>query len=188
MIKGDTEMAVTPSSMIPIGTPMTTFSLPDARGRKWEPRQGKRGYLVIFICNHCPFVIHISDTLNMLLERCVSLEVEMFCINSNDMVAYPADSSENMIKTAEEHGWKFPYLIDETQEVAIAFCATCTPDIFLYDQNQQLYYRGQLDNSRPNSGSSDGYELFAALDSLESCKNPPVIQKPSIGCNIKWKT
>jgi peroxiredoxin len=187
MNKGDSEMAETPSSMIPIGTPMPTFSLPKASGGKWKPSQGKRGYLVLFICNHCPFVIHIAHTLNSLFERCDSLEIEMVGINSNDAVAYPTDSPENMIKTATEYNWCFPFLIDETQEVARAFCATCTPDIFLYDQNQQLYYRGQVDDSRPRSGTSDGSDLLAALDSLESGKNTPDGQKPSIGCNIKWK-
>ncbi|MBC8203737.1 MAG: thioredoxin family protein [Planctomycetes bacterium] len=181
-------MAETPSSMVPIGTPMPTFSLADANGKLWKLNQDKRGYLVFFICNHCPYVIHIAKTLNMVKKLCDAQEIEMVCINSNDTIAYPADSSENMIKTAEEYGWCFPYLLDESQKVASAFCATCTPDIFLYDQNQRLYYRGQLDDSRPNSGASDGSDLLAAMDSLESGKKPPDGQKPSIGCNIKWKS
>ncbi len=188
MNEGDFEMAETPSSMVPIGTQMPAFSLPEATGKIWKPTQGKQGYLVLFICNHCPYVIHVADTLNRLKKHCNSLEIEMVCINSNDTEAYPADSIENMLKTAVEFGWRFPYLIDETQEVARAFCATCTPDIFLYDQYQRLYYRGQLDDSRPSVGASDGSDLLAAMDSLESGKKSPDGQKPSIGCNIKWKS
>ena len=181
-------MAETPSSMIPIGTQMPAFSLPDAAGNQYVPSDDKKGYLIIFICNHCPFVIHIANTLCGISVRCNAYEIDLVCINSNDVIAYPSDSPVNMLQPAAEYRWNFPYLIDETQEVAKAFHATCTPDIFLFDENQQLFYRGQCDDSRPPNGVSDGSDLFAALEQLHTGKIPPKNQKPAIGCNIKWKS
>ena len=180
-------MAETPSSMIPLGTPMPTFSLPEASGKQWKPSQQKTGYLVLFICNHCPFVIHVAKTLCEITSNCDALNIEMVCINSNDQDAYPADSTKKMIETASEFDWTFPYLVDETQKIAIAFGATCTPDIFLYDADQKLFYRGQFDDSRPKMGTSDGRDLLVALKELELGNSPPEVQKPAIGCNIKWK-
>ena len=166
---------------------MPTFSLPDAHGCIWYTSEEKSGTLVIFICNHCPFVIHVAKTLCEIKTQCDEMNIEMVCINSNDQVAYPADSTEKMLETMSEFGWTFPYLVDETQEVAKAFGATCTPDIFLFDANQKLYYRGQFDDSRPRSGESDGHDLLGALKELELGNTPPKVQKPAIGCNVKWK-
>lgn len=180
-------MAETPSSMIPLGTAMPPFSLQDARGLTWYIDEAKRGMLVIFICNHCPFVIHVAKTLCDISLQCDALNIEMVCINSNDQVAYPADSNEKMLETMCEFGWEFPYLVDETQEVATAFGATCTPDAFLFDANRQLFYRGQFDDSRPGNGESDGNDLIDALRELALGNPPPKVQKPAIGCNIKWK-
>jgi peroxiredoxin len=180
-------MAETPSSMLGLGTRMPDFSLPDSEKKACSPSERKNGYLVIFICNHCPFVIHVADTLNMIAERCSTFDVEMLCINSNDAKAFPADTPEKMVDTALDYGWTFPYLVDQNQEVAKAFCATCTPDAFLYDKNRALFYRGQLDDSRPKKGVSDGSTMLAALDDLQGGKTPPENQRPAIGCNIKWK-
>ncbi|MDP6541567.1 MAG: thioredoxin family protein [Phycisphaerales bacterium] len=180
-------MSETPSAMIPLGTQMPPFSLPDACGTEWSQPHGNAGYLVVFMCNQCPFVIHVAHTLNAIAQRCKEVDVQMIGINSNDTSVYLDDAPEMMIETAKEFGWEFPYLVDETQEVAKAFQATCTPDVFLYDKGKQLYYRGQFDDSRPSVGSSDGSDLLAAINRLHSDKKPPDGQKPSIGCNIKWK-
>jgi peroxiredoxin len=181
-------MPETHSLMLGIGTQMPDFSLPDAGGHLCSPSERKNGYLVIFICNHCPFVIHVAETLNEIAQRCRTFEVELICINANDAITYPADAPIKMVETAAEYDWTFSYLVDENQEVAKAFCATCTPDAFLYDKNRSLFYRGQLDDSRPSQGVSDGSNMLAALDDLQCGKPPPKNQKPAIGCNIKWKS
>ena len=180
-------MPQTPSTMIPLGTPMPPFSLPDPVGQAWSASEGRTGTLVIFICNHCPFVMHVAATLQKIANQCNALDIEMVCINSNDQEAYPADSAEKMIETKKEFSWTFPYLMDESQEVAIAFNATCTPDIFLFNAKKKLFYRGQFDDSRPTSGESVGSDLLRAMKDLVDGNAPPDGQKPSIGCNIKWK-
>jgi peroxiredoxin len=182
-------MAETPSAMISIGTPMPEISLPDARGEAWKCSENKAGYLVMFMCNHCPFVVHVARTLNEIASQCKAIDIEMVGINSNDAVAYPADAPDNMTEIASTYGWTFPYLVDETQDVARAFRATCTPDVFLYDADKHLYYRGQLDDSRPGSTfPSDGQDVLESMQRLLADKDPPEDQKPSIGCNIKWKS
>ncbi|MDP7008971.1 MAG: thioredoxin family protein [Phycisphaerales bacterium] len=181
-------MAETPSNMVPLGTTLPPFSLPDAEGNFFTFNQQSKGFLVIFICNHCPYVVHIAHTLNTVQSQCHDLGIEMVCINANDITAYPADAPKEMVRTANVYGWSFPYLFDETQEVATTYSAACTPDVFLFDANQRLYYRGQFDDSRPNCGISTGKDLLNALNALAAGKNPPKNQKPAVGCNIKWKT
>ena len=181
-------MTETPSAMISIGTPMPAFSLPDSSGITWAISENKVGYLIVFMCNHCPFVVHVADTLKRIANRCGEVGIEMVGINSNDAVAYPADAPDKMVEAAIAYGWTFPYLVDESQDVARAFQAACTPDVFLYDGQRNLYYRGQLDDSRPSSSvPSDGQDLLGAIDRLLAENSPPEDQKPSIGCNIKWK-
>ena len=180
-------MVETASSMVPLGTQMPSFSLHDSAGGLWAPREGSAGTLVVFMCNHCPFVVHVAKTLVDIQVLCTSNNIEMIGINSNDVAAYPDDAPEKMIQSAEQYGWEFPYLIDETQEVAKSFQATCTPDVYLYDSQGKLYYRGQFDKSRPSQGESNGENLVQAIESLILGKAPPSEQAPSIGCNIKWK-
>ncbi len=173
--------------MVPLGTQIPTFSLPDAHGEQWSPREDSAGTLVIFMCNHCPFVVHVANTLVGTHALCKSNCIEMVGINSNDVATYPDDAPDNMIKTAKQYGWDFPYLFDATQEVAKSFQATCTPDVFLFNAAGKLYYRGQFDDSRPNSDVSTGKDIIDALLALSSGMPSPPNQKPAIGCNIKWK-
>jgi len=181
-------MAATPSSMIPLGTTMPSFSLPDAHGTMHVPASTSRGVLIVFMCNHCPFVLHIAEVLVSIHLKCQTAGIEMFGINSNDVKAYPDDGPQQMMTTANRYGWAFPYLIDESQAIARAFGAVCTPDVFLYDRNHRLYYRGQVDDTRPRSGTkSDGDDLLCAIERLIAGDTPPGGQKPAIGCNIKWK-
>ena len=144
--------------------------------------------LVIFMCNHCPYVKHVADALAALGREYHARGVAIVAINSNDTSAYPADSPEQMVAEADERGYTFPYLYDETQEVAKAYQAACTPDFFVFDEQQQLRYRGQLDDSRPDSGIPvTGADLRAALDAVLAGKPVAGEQAPSLGCNIKWK-
>jgi len=139
------------------------------------------------MCNHCPYVIHVATILAKIEEVCSTSGIQMIGINANDVEAYPDDSPANMAKSAQLHGWHFPYLFDETQNVAKAFRATCTPDAFLFDASNQLYYRGQFDDSRPLGGVANGVDLIHALQEMLNGAAPPVDQKPSTGCNIKWR-
>jgi peroxiredoxin len=180
-------MAETPSSMVPLGTEMPCFSLPDAHGNTYSLNKETEGTLVIFMCNHCPFVVHIADTLNQVNEMCKRFRVEMIGINANDIQAYPDDAPAKMVVESAKHGWQFPYLFDESQEVAKQFHATCTPDTFLFDAKGKLFYRGQIDDSRPNNCKSDGNDILNALKALVDNEPPPSNQKPALGCNIKWK-
>ena len=181
-------MAETPSKMINLGTPIPAFTLNDCHGNEWTKSSDAGGTLVIFMCNHCPFVVHIANVLPRIHEACTEADIEMVGINSNDIENYPADSPENMIKTAEENNWTFPYLFDADQSVAKAFDAACTPDVFLYDHSGNLFYRGQFDETRPSCGTeSDGKDLLEAIKFLKSGYPAPEHQKPAIGCNIKWK-
>ena len=173
--------------MIQLGTSMPPFALPDGRGDQWSPASKTAGTLVVFICNHCPFVIHVAKTLVTIHALCNEYKIEMVGINSNDIDSYPDDAPQNMIETAHENGWQFPYLFDATQQVARDFSAACTPDVFLYDGQDKLYYRGQIDESRPSNGESNGKNLKVALQSMVSGEPSPTNQKPAIGCNIKWK-
>ena len=184
-------MTVTASEMLPLGTSSPDFSLPDTEGNivSLADFEGAPALLVIFMCNHCPFVKHILDDLVELIKEYQAKEVAVIGINSNDVTNFPEDSSEMMAEVAEESGFTFPYLFDETQEVAKAYRAACTPDFFLFDKERTLVYRGQMDDSRPgNNIPVTGVDLTAAIDAVLQGKQAPKEQKPSIGCNIKWKS
>ncbi|MBL9164209.1 MAG: thioredoxin family protein [Planctomycetaceae bacterium] len=183
-------MARTPSTMLPLGTPAPDFKLMNVDGREVELADfaGKPALLVMFMCNHCPFVIHVADQLAQLASEYMARGVAVVGINSNDTATHPADSPERMVAEAEERGYAFAYLFDETQEVAKAYRAACTPDFFLFDQDRKLAYRGQLDDSRPGNGVPvTGKDLRAALDAVLAGKKPVEEQRASLGCNIKWK-
>jgi peroxiredoxin len=180
-------MTKTPSSMVELKTQMPEFTLDDAEGNLFVPSAESEGTLVIFICNHCPFVVHVAAILEKIHQLCSSHGIQMIAINSNDITSYPDDSPEHMIETAATYSWTFPYLFDADQDVAKAFNATCTPDIFLYDKQGKLYYRGQFDDSRPSKGTADGADVIHAIENLANDEPSPTNQTPSIGCNIKWK-
>jgi peroxiredoxin len=183
-------MAVTASEMLPLGTSAPDFNLPDTEGKLVSLNDFKeaRAFLVIFMCNHCPFVKHILHSLVVLIKEYQAKGIAVIAINSNDVVNYPDDSPKMMAKLVTEANFTFPYLYDETQEVAKAYRAACTPDFFLFDSNKTLVYRGQMDNSRPGNGIPvTGANLTAAIDAVLEGKRICEEQKPSIGCNIKWK-
>lgn len=184
-------MARTPSTMLPLGTQAPDFSLMNVDGRMVSLGDFKSApaLLVMFICNHCPFVKHVADQLAQLGREYTQRGAAIVAINSNDVATHPADSPEQMVAEAEERGYVFPYLYDETQEVAKAYHAACTPDFYVFDKDQKLVYRGQLDASRPDSGIPvTGEDLRAALDAVLAGKNPTEEQRASLGCNIKWAT
>ena len=180
-------MAQTLSAMVSLQTPMPTFSLADEHGTPCVLSDGSNGTLIIFMCNHCPFVIHVAELLEEIHAICETSNIQMIGINSNDIEAYPEDSPENMRKISLRYNWTFPYLFDGDQEVAKAFQATCTPDIFLYAADQKLFYRGQFDASRPSDGVATGLDLIHAIQALLRGDSPPCNQHPASGCNIKWK-
>ncbi|RMD83605.1 MAG: thioredoxin family protein [Candidatus Dadabacteria bacterium] len=183
-------MVLTPSTMLPLGTKAPEFSLPDTEGKIVSSKdfRGCRAFLVLFICNHCPYVKHVRDELARIGRDYGPKGVGIVAINSNDYRAYPEDSPERMAEEKRQVGYPFPYLIDETQEVAKAYRAACTPDVFLFDSEQRLVYRGQIDDSRPGNGIPvTGKDLRAALDAVLEGRPVPADQKPSVGCNIKWK-
>lgn len=180
-------MALTPSNMIELGSPAPDFELPDPKtghNLSLSEAAGNKGLLVMFICNHCPFVKHIEAGLVQLGQDYSDSGIAIVAISSNDVVSHPDDSPEKMA----EKPYPFPYLYDETQAVAKAYDAACTPDFFLYDGSLKLVYRGQFDDSRPgNDTPVTGKDLRAAMDALLAGKPPLAEQKPSIGCNIKWR-
>jgi peroxiredoxin len=183
-------MVLTPSTMLPLGTKAPDFSLPNIDGRtvSLASLAGSPALLVIFMCNHCPYVKHVAPELARLARDYQTKGVAVVGINSNDVSKHPSDSPEQMVHESEMRGYTFPYLYDETQAVARAYKAACTPDFFVFDKNQKLVYRGQLDSSRPDSGIPlSGKDVRAALDSVLAGKDATADQKPSIGCNIKWK-
>lgn len=183
-------MVRTPSTMLPLGTEAEDFSLTNIDGRtlSFADVAGERGTVLMFICNHCPFVKHVANELAAIGYEYMPKGVGMVAINSNDVAAHPADSPEQMIHESEQRGYSFPYLFDETQEVAKAYSAACTPDFYLFDGNHKLVYRGQLDGSRPDSGVPvTGEDLRKAIDALLESRPLPQPQHPSIGCNIKWR-
>ena len=184
-------MAQTISNMIELGTVAPRFALLDTiSGKKLSLSDLKSDVatVVIFICNHCPYVKHINTALVEVAIKYQQKGIQFIAISSNDVETHPQDSPEKMKAVAQEQNYPFPYLYDETQEVAKAFDATCTPDFFLFDARDRLYYRGQLDDSRPGNGiSTGGSDLRNAIDSLIYNRSLSVIQKPSMGCNIKWK-
>lgn len=183
-------MALTPSTMLPLGTFAPKFSLPDTSGKtvSIDELKDAPALLVMFICNHCPFVKHIRGGLAQLVKDYQAKGVAAVGISSNDVKSHPDDSPAKMALEAKDAGYTFPYLFDETQAVAKAYRAACTPDFFLFDRARKLVYRGQLDDSRPGNGLPvTGKDLRAALDAVLAGKSAPAEQKPSIGCNIKWK-
>jgi len=184
-------MALTHSTMLPLGTAAPGFSLPATDGKLYTLQSFAAGklLLVMFICNHCPFVQHVRPQLLALARDYQGKGVAIVAISSNDTEAYPADNMPNMKLEATAHGFSFPYLLDETQEVAKAYDAACTPDFFLFDRKRVLIYRGRLDGSRPGNGIPvTGAELRSALDAALAGTQVAVWQEPSIGCNIKWKS
>jgi thiol-disulfide isomerase/thioredoxin len=184
-------MAAVNSTMLPLGTPAPSFALPDAvSGRTVSVSDYAQhpAFLVMFICNHCPFVKHIRAELARLGQDYGARGVAIVAINSNDVTKYPDDSPEKMREEAAAAGYTFPYLFDETQDVAKAYHAACTPDFYVFDRAKRLVYRGQLDDSRPkNDTAITGKDLRAALDAALADRPAPEPQYPSIGCNIKWR-
>jgi peroxiredoxin len=183
-------MVRTPSTMLPLGTTAPDFDLMNVDGRMvtYASAAGPKGTVVMFICNHCPFVKHVADHLAALGREYMPRGVGFVAISSNDVSAHPADSPEQMVREAEDRGYPFPYLYDETQEVAKAYHAACTPDFYVFDAGRKLVYRGQLDPSRPGSDVPvTGRDLRAAVDSVLAGKPPVADQIPSLGCNVKWK-
>ena len=183
-------MARTPSNMVNLGTLAPSFKLLNTINNETvisDNYFNKKGTIIMFICNHCPFVIHVLDEIVSITKK-YNKEISFIAISSNDIVNYPEDSPELMKKLAEEKKFNFPYLFDETQEVAKKYDAACTPDFFIYNSDKQLVYRGQLDDSRPgNDVPVTGHDLRKAIDSLIKGEEIDKNQKPSIGCNIKWK-
>ncbi|MFD0864135.1 thioredoxin family protein [Sungkyunkwania multivorans] len=185
-------MARTPSNMLPLGTNAPDFSLMDTVSDQQTTLQdikGKQGTVIMFICNHCPFVKHVNAGIVQLAKDYQEKGIGFVAISSNDVKNYPDDRPELMKENAKQEGFTFPYLYDETQEIAKAYDAACTPDFYLFDSSLKLIYRGQLDDSRPGNGIPvTGSDMRGAIDSLLDGKAVSSSQKPSIGCNIKWKT
>jgi len=183
-------MARTPSTMRALGSAAPDFCLP-------EPLTGRRvaladfsaqPLLVVFTCNHCPFVLHILDKLVRVLRHYQARGLAVVAINANDVARYPDDAPDKMAQLAQRSGFGFPYLFDASQAVALAYQAACTPDFFLYDAAHRLVYRGQFDNARPGNGVPvTGHDLRAAIEAVLEGRAPAAEQKPSLGCNIKWK-
>ncbi|MFO7769134.1 MAG: thioredoxin family protein [bacterium] len=183
-------MGVTASRMLPLGTEAPEFELPDTEGEMVSlgDLSDGRGLCVVFMCNHCPYVKHIQHLLAEVAGEYQEKEIRFVGINSNDIEAYPQDRPERMKEDKERFGYPFPYLYDESQETARAYRAACTPDIYLFDDGLELVYRGQFDPSRPGRGETTGEDLVRALDALLKGKRiSEADQRPSAGCNIKWK-
>ncbi len=183
-------MVQTASTMLPLGTKAPDFSLPDPDGKRVALSDFADApvLLVAFICNHCPFVKHIAQGFAALAKEYQAKGVAVVAVNSNDVEHYPDDAPNKMAEETTARGYTFPYVLDETQEVAKAYGAACTPDFYVFDSNRELVYRGQLDSSRPGNGAPvTGADLRAALDAALAGRPTPDEQKPSIGCNIKWK-
>lgn len=184
-------MARTPSNMLPLGTKAPDFELLDTISDQplcLSEIKGDKGTVVMFICNHCPFVVHVNPEITRLAGEYQQKGINFIAISSNDVENYPQDAPHLMKEKAKEEGYPFPYLYDETQEVAKAYDAACTPDFYLFDTDLKLVYRGQLDNSRPGNGLPlTGEDLRKAMDALLAGMAIDPEQKPSLGCNIKWK-
>ncbi len=184
-------MALKESTMLALGTQMPDFVLPDVCTQTMispESFQEKAALLVMFICCHCPYVVHVQDELTRLGRDYERKGLGILGISSNDITEYPADAPIRLQEMAERLGWQFPYCYDETQDVAKAFTAACTPDFFVFDRQRHLVYRGQLDSSRPGNGAPvDGQDLRTALDAVLAGAPVGRQQRPSVGCNIKWK-
>jgi hypothetical protein len=184
-------MVDTRSSTLPLETPLPDVRLRDAMDGEWVDisllNAGKRGTLVMFLCNHCPFVVHIRQELVRTAHEALDRGMAVAAINSNDLDAYPQDGPEAMKRLAKEEKWRFPFLFDQTQDVARAFRAACTPDLYVFDASQRLAYHGQFDDSRPSNGKPvTGRDLRSALEAVALGRKPAEKQEPSIGCSIKW--
>ncbi|MEM7754431.1 MAG: thioredoxin family protein [Planctomycetota bacterium] len=182
------------STMLPLGTPAPKFQLPDygmtsvgGQQMTLEAIAGSKATVVAFICNHCPFVKHLADPLAALAKDLQGPGVGFVAISSNDIETHPADAPDKMTAEAKARGYVFPYLFDETQEVAKAYSAACTPDFFVFDADHKLAYRGQFDDTRPDNGTATGADLRAAIEAIVAGSPVPEPQNPSIGCGIKWK-
>lgn len=177
--------------MLPLGTIAPQFRLKDTNSNfyySFQDQKGSKGTLVMFICNHCPYVVHALPEILMIANDYRVQGIGIIAISSNDVEKYPQDGPEMMSEFAFKNSFDFPYLYDESQEVAKAFDAACTPDFYLFDSQDKLFYRGQLDDSRPSNGIPlSGSDLRNAIDSLIYNRSLPTVQKPSLGCNIKWK-
>lgn len=184
-------MARTESNPFPLGTKAPEFTLINTVDDQWvslQEAKGEQGTVILFICNHCPFVIHVNPELVKLANEYQQKGIGFIAISSNDIVNYPQDAPKFMKEVAEKWNYPFPYLYDETQEVAKAYDAACTPDFYVFDENLEAVYHGQLDDSRPGNGKSlTGKDMRNALDNLLEKNHPIENQKPSMGCNIKWK-
>lgn len=183
-------MVRTASTMLPLGTAAPDFALPDTNGKTigLSDFQGAKGLLVVFMCNHCPYVKHVAAELQKIAAEYQQQGIAVVGISSNDVENYPDDSPELMKVEAEQRGYTFPYLYDADQAVAKAYHAACTPDFYVFDGEHKLVYRGQMDSSRPKSDTPvTGADLRAALDAVLAGEKPAEQQTPSIGCNIKWK-
>lgn len=184
-------MSLTPSSMIPLGTKAPAFNLIDAVDGKYkslDQLKSNKATVILFICNHCPFVKHIRRELVDLANDYMPNGISCIAINSNDVTKYPDDAPDKMKENAIEYAYPFPYLYDDTQEIAKAYHAECTPDFFIFDKELKCVYRGQLDDSRPgNQILVSGKDIRAALDAILSNRPVDSNQIPSQGCNIKWK-
>jgi peroxiredoxin len=184
-------MAATESTMLALGTPAPDFRLPNVvtgDNLTLDTFRSKKALLVIFLSRHCPYVKHVQNELARLGRDYMSCDVGIIAISANDVERYPDDSPALLKAMAQEHGFQFPICYDETQETAKAYTAACTPDFFLFDQNHLLVYRGQLDDSRPSNGKPvTGSDLRAALDAVLAGQPVSAEQRPSVGCNIKWK-
>ena len=183
-------MVQTLSTMLPLGTSAPQFSLPDPDGKivSLSDFEAAPALVVIFMCNHCPFVKHVAPGLADLAREYRDKGVAVVGVNPNDVANYPDDSPQKMAEASKEYGYPFAYLLDESQEVAKAYRAACTPDFFVFDGDRQLVYRGQMDDSRPSLDLPvTGADLRAALDAVLDGRSVTAEQKPSVGCNIKWK-
>jgi peroxiredoxin len=184
-------MTRTTSNRVALGTLAPNFNLKDTNSSEWfsfQDLKGEKGTLVIFICNHCPFVHHVIDEIVMIANDYRVQGIGIITISSNDVVKFPQDAPELMTEFAFQNKFEFPYLYDETQEVAKAYNAACTPDFYLFDNHDKLVYHGQLDDSRPGNGIPlSGNDLRGAIDSVIYNRTINPDQKPSMGCNIKWK-
>ena len=184
-------MSLTESTMLELGTAAPAFSLPDVVSGETitlETFAGRKGLLVMFICRHCPYVVHVKEELARLGTDYAGRSLGIVAISSNDAENYPDDAPPRLKEMAEELGFNFPYCHDETQEAAKAYTAACTPDFFLFDAGSKLAYRGQLDESRPESGKPvTGHDLRAAIEAVLAGQSVDASQRPSAGCNIKWK-
>ena len=184
-------MALTPSTMLPLGTRATDFNLPDTTTgtlRSLNELKSPIATVIMFICNHCPYVKLLQTRLVEVAQQYQAEKISFIAINSNDVKNYPADNPEHMKETAAEYGYTFPYLFDETQQIAKAYHAACTPDFYIFDANLFCVYRGRFDDATPgNNIEPTGKDLCLALDCLLAGKEIPGEQLPSVGCNIKWK-